>query len=310
MTQFLAEHVVKKRKPATVSDYTSLLHAYLLPALGERKLTDVRRGDIAKLHGSMSDKAPRANRLVAVIGSLYSFAEKRELVPEHFNPARRIERYPENRRERFLTTVELERLGAALDEGESVGLPWVAEEGKIPSKHLAKPENRRSLIAPQATAAIRLLIFTGARLREILDLRWEHVDIERGLLLLPDSKTGRKTVVLNGAAMGVLAGLPRLGSYVIPGRNPNRPRADLKKPWDQVCRRAELQGVRLHDLRHTFASVGAGASLGLPIVGKLLGHSQPQTTARYAHLDADPLRRASDLIGGQLAAALRGSRRD
>ena len=90
----------------------------------------------------------------------------------------------------------------------------------------------------------------------------------------------------------------------MPGALPDTPRADLKKPWLAIQRHAGLEGVRLHDLRHTFASIGAGASLGLPLVGKLLGHTQPATTARYAHLDADPLRRATDLIGAQLAAAL------
>jgi integrase len=145
------------------------------------------------------------------------------------------------------------------------------------------------LLSPDAAAALRLLIFTGARLREILHLRWENVDLGRGLLLLPDSKTGRKTIVLNRPALAILQTHPRDGSFVIGGTHPDRPRTDLKKPWLAVCRRAGLEGVRLHDLRHRFASIGAGASLGLPIVGKLLGHSQAQTTARYAHLDADPL---------------------
>ena len=303
---FLTEHVRKKRKPATSADYESLLKSYAIPLVGSRKLTEVGRADIAKLHSSLSEKPYQANRLVAVIGSLYSFAEQRELVPEHFNPARRIEKFKEDRRERFLSTVELERVGAAIKEGETVGIPWVLDSAKPASKHLSKPGNQLTLLAPQVAAAIRLLIFTGARLREILNLKWEYVDLERGLLLLPDSKTGRKTVVLNGAAQAILVGLPLVGPYVIPGKTPDQPRADLKRPWDLVCSRAGLEGVRLHDLRHTFASIGAGASLGLPIVGKLLGHSQPQTTARYAHLDADPLRRASNMIGDQLATAMRG----
>lgn len=246
---------------------------------------------------------------MAVIGSLYSFAERRELVPEHFNPARKIEKFREERRERFLSTIELERLGRAISEGETIGIAWVVDAGKPTSKHMVKPDNRRTLLAPTTAAALRLLIFTGARLREILGLRWEWVDMERGLLLLPDSKTGRKSIVLNSAAQAVLASLPRGGACVIPGKDPDQPRADLKKPWDIVCSHAGLNGVRLHDLRHTFASIGAGASLGLPIVGKLLGHTQPQTTARYAHLDASPLRRASDTIGEQLHAALTGQDR-
>ena len=164
------------------------------------------------------------------------------------------------------------------------------------------------------------MILTGARLKEILTAKWDYVNWERGLLLLPDSKTGKKTIYLSSAALAVLNALPQLkgNPYIIPGagRRPKdgtrkempepAPRHDLKRPWAMVSRAASLEGVRLHDLRHSFAAVGAGASLGLPIVGKLLGHSQPTTTARYAHLDADPMRRAADLIGNQISAALSG----
>src|SRR5204862_1250052 len=134
-----------------------------------------------------------------------------------------------------------------------------------------------------AIAAIRLLLFTGCRLREILHLKWEHADFERGLLLLPDSKTGRKTVVLNAPALAVLANLERIGPYVISGDDPEKPRADLKRPWKAVANRAGLEGIRLHDLRHTYASFGAGEGLGWPIIGRLLGHTQASTTQRYAH---------------------------
>jgi integrase len=151
---------------------------------------------------------------------------------------------------------------------------------------------------------LRLLIFTGARLREILHLRWEHVDFERGLLLLPDSKTGRKTIILSAPALAILSDLARVGEFVIAGESPDAPRADLKRPWQVVARHAGLEGVRLHDLRHTYASIGAGRGLGLPIIGKLLGHAESRTTERYAHLDNDPLRKAANRIGSDLAAAL------
>jgi integrase len=127
-------------------------------------------------------------------------------------------------------------------------------------------------------------------------------------LFLPDSKSGRKTIILNAPAMAVLSGLDRLGSYVVPGDDPEKPRSDLKRPWEAVARRAGLDGVRLHDLRHTYASFGVGGGLGLPIIGKLLGHTQTSTTARYAHLDNDPLRRASEAIGGRIAAAMEGKK--
>ena len=156
-------------------------------------------------------------------------------------------------------------------------------------------------------AALRLLLFTGARLREILHLRWDHVDFERGLLLLPDSKTGRKAITLSAPALAVLQSLERIGAFVMPSANPDTPRADLNKPWAAVIEAASLPGQRIHDLRHSFASVGAGAGLGLPIVGKLLGNTQAATTQRYAHLDADPIRRAADAIGATIAVALDGA---
>ncbi|WP_369414221.1 site-specific integrase [Microvirga puerhi] len=148
------------------------------------------------------------------------------------------------------------------------------------SKHAPKAENRRTVFDPFPVAALRLLLLTGCRLREVLHLKWDYVDFERGIVFLPDSKTGRKPVVLNAPALAVLADLPRVGPYVVPSDDPTRPQHDLKKIWAAVSRRASLSGVRLHDLRHTFASIGAAGGLGLPIIGKLLGHSQAATTAR------------------------------
>src|SRR5262245_11496335 len=144
-------------------------------------------------------------------------------------------------------------------------------ERKPKAKHLPKAKNRFTKISPFAAAAIRLLLFTGCLLREILHLKWEQVDLERGLLFLTDSKTGRKTVILNAPALAVLAGLDQIGSYIVPGDDPEKPRADLKRPWEAVAKRAGLDGVRLHDLRHTYASFGAGGGLGLPIIGKAVG---------------------------------------
>jgi len=144
----------------------------------------------------------------------------------------------------------LKRLGSAIREAESTGVPWTVDETKPATKHVPKSK-RFAKIAPSAVAALRLLLFTGCRLREILHLRWEHVDIERGCLFLPDSKSGRKTIILNAPALAVLNTLERIGSFVVPGDDPERPRHDLKRPWDAVASRAGLTGVRLHDLRHT-----------------------------------------------------------
>ena len=303
---FLEEHVKAKRKSGTATGYAAVLKKHLVPRLGKRSLDAITPADLAQLHLSLRDRPYQANRLLAITGSMYSFAAKRGFVPRETNPVAGVERFRERSRERYLTSEELSRLGESLRLAETSGLPWRSAPGKSVSKHLPAPNLRRTLLSPEVVLAFRLLLLTGARLREILHLEWRHVDLERGLLLLPDSKTGRKTIVLSTAVVTLLSGSRGSGTFVFPGASGHRPRSDLKKPWDAIQRHAGLEGVRLHDLRHTFASVGAGASLGLPIVGKLLGHSQPATTARYAHLDADPLRRATNLIGDALAAALLG----
>jgi integrase len=306
---FVVEHVETKLKERTAE-----AHAIALDRLrgkhGSLKAGALTRAHLAALHSKMHDRPFAANRSLSVWGKLFSWAGARGLVPQGRNPARGIERYRENGRERYLTGEELGALSDALRQAETIGLPWRVEEATPAAKHLAKKEKRRTVLDPFGVAAIRLLILTGARLREILDSKWSDVDPERGILFLSDSKTGRKPVYLSAAAQAVLAAVPRVegNPYVIAGANNGAPRADLKKPWRAVTRVARLEGVRLHDLRHSFASFGAGASLGLPIIGKLLGHSQAATTHRYAHLDADPMRRAVETIGATIDAAMNSKR--
>jgi integrase len=304
--RFMAEHVEPKRKSGTAAFYRDILGRIMKPAVGTTKADKLTRLQVGRLHSSLADTPFQANRVLAVFGSMYAFAAHAGIVPERTNPARGIDKFKESRRERFLTGEELERLGSAIREAETTGIPWMVDEAKPNAKHVPKGA-RFTKIDPFAAAALRLLLFTGCRLREILHLRWEHVDLERGCLFLPDSKSGRKTIILNAPALAVLKGLERVGPHVAPGDEPEQPRHDLKRPWGAVTRRAGLTGVRLHDLRHTYASFGAGGGLGLPIIGRLLGHSQVATTARYAHLDNDPLRRASEAIASRIAAALDGN---
>ena len=304
---FLTEHVLPKRKVTTVAGYVNAIRGHLVPELGTLKADQLTRAAVAKLHLRLQDRPFTANYVLAVVSSMYGFGQRRGYVPEGCNPADRLERYQEQARERFLTSAELTRLGEALREAETVGLPWNVDDTKPTAKHAPKPENRRRVFGWSAVAAVRLLLLTGCRLREVLNLQWAHVDFQRGMLFLADSKTGRKPVVLNGPALAVLESLPRLGTHVLPGNDPDRPRHDLQKIWAAVTRQAQLEGVRIHDLRHTFASFGASGGFGLPIVGRLLGHTQAATTARYAHLDTDPVRRASDQIASSIQAALAGS---
>jgi integrase len=190
---------------------------------------------------------------------------------------------PGEQRERFLTPEEFARLGQVLDKAARTGAH-----------------------NPFVLAAIRLLILTGARLSEILTLKWAHVDELRRALLLPESKTGAKTIPLNQYALDVLTALPRLQNnpYVLPGHATGRHLRNLQAPWRAIRKQAGLDDVRLHDLRHSFASVGVAVGGSLPVIGRVLGHSQPQTTARYAHV-ADRL--ATDLVeaaGARIAQAM------
>jgi integrase len=302
--EFMRDEVRPIRKGRTAELYEMYFRRHVVPALGTKRAREVSRADVAKLHRKIGAKAPvTANRVVILISGLYSWAARNGRVPEEIKPARGISKFREQGRERFLTSEEVGRLGEALREAETVGLPWVIDQTNPKAKHAPK-KNRITKVSPDATAAIRLLLLTGCRLREILNLRWAEYDQERGMLLLPDSKTGRKPVVLSSAAMALLNALPRAGQHVIMGKDSDQARRDLKRPWEAIRQRAGLGPVRLHDLRHTFAATGAGSSLGLPIIGKLLGHKNVETTNRYAHLAADPLRAAADAIAGHLAAIL------
>jgi integrase len=303
--EFMRAHVEAKRKQHTKENYRAIIDRQILPAIGNKRIVDLRLYDVTQLHRRLSKAPYAANRAVAIVSSIWNWVAKSGEVVFADNPAKGVERFPERKRERFLTREEFARLGDALREAETTGLPWTVDETAPTAKHAPK-QRRRTRIDEHAAGAIRLLILTGARLREILHAKWEHVDLERGVIFLEDSKTGAKPVYLSAAAQEVLSSLKRIegNPFIIPGAGADAPRSDLKKPWAAVSRAAGLEGVRLHDFRHSFASFGAGASLGLPIIGKLLGHSQPATTARYAHLDADPMRRAVDTIGSAIAGAM------
>jgi integrase len=213
---------------------------------------------------------------------MMNLAERWGMRPDGSNPCRHVEKFAERKRERMLSAEELGRLGGALADYN--GSPYVV-------------------------AAVKLLVFTGARLSEVLGLRWDWVDFSRGEARLPDSKTGAKTLHLPPPALAVLSALPRMDGnpHVICGRVEGAALVNLEKPWRQIRKSADLDGVRLHDLRHAFASVAASAGMGLPIIGKMLGHAQAATTARYAHLASDPVKAAAATVAGGIADAMEGT---
>ncbi len=302
--RFLEEHARPHKKPRSVAEDERNIRNHVRPLLGQRKVAEVTRADvdraIAKVksgHTGRDAKIGRhggsilrggpvgANRVLALLSVMFRLAERWELRPDYSNPCRHAHKYPERSRERFLTEAELGRLGDALAAAEADG----------------------SVSAP-AIAGIRLLALTGCRVSEILSLRWEHVDLDRGVLRLPDSKTGSKVVHLAPPALAVLSALPcepETHAYVIRGARAEQPLSALRGPWGRLRARAKLDGVRLHDLRHTAASVAVAAGLSLPIIGKMLGHTQAATTERYAHLAADPVRAAAATVAGTIDAAMR-----
>lgn len=280
LDKFDAEHIQVKLKPKSQEDYQRNIRVYIKPKLGNLLVHLVLRQDIARLHHSLRETPYVANRTVSVLSKFFNWCEKFGYRDDGKNPCRHLDKFKETPRQRFLTQKEQVRLGRVL---EQVRLEKVISE--------------------YAVFAIRLLSLTGARLSEILTLKWEYINLEQGTLELPDSKTGAKSIYLNEPAKDILSEIVRQADnpYVICGSKQGGHIVNLQKSWRRVRERAKLEDVRLHDLRHTFASIAVSSGMSLPVIGALLGHSQPRTTARYAHLAADPLKEAAELIGRKIS---------
>jgi integrase len=305
--RYMSDHALPHKRASSVAADQQQIAKYLLPAFGRRKVAEVTRADIDRFHKSHCAKPYRANRCLALLSKAFTLAEVWHWRPDGSNPCRHVKKFAEAKRSRFLSNDELARLGETLRFAEFEGsLTLPAEAGKRKA-----PE--RVPITRWAIAAIRLLIFTGARKGEILSLQWSKVNRSTGTATVypkeaPTVKgkaAGEKTVMLSPAALEVLASLPQSvdNCYVIQGGKPGTALVNLKDPWLAIREHARLDGVRVHDLRHSFASVGAAIGASLPIIGALLGHRQNSATARYAHLHSDPLQSAG-LIGGRIAAAM------
>jgi integrase len=327
--RFNKEHIAVRLKPCTAREYRRNLRRFILPALGLLKVIDVTRADIARFHYELRYIPYQANRNLEVVSKMFNLAELWGLRPDGSNPRWHIRKYPEEKRERYLSHAELAALGETLSQAEQEGV----EDS-------------------YAIAAIRLLIFTGCRLNEIMTLRWEFVDMAGRCLALPNTKTGARIVHLGAPALKVLAAIKRQpdNPWVICGKKPRARRTDLQPPWRRFRKRATvhlwaraeespaadlihqlerdlgreptydeclvaakkqhldlptgLADVRIHDLRHSFASGAVALGESLPMIGKLLGHTQVQTTARYAHLAADPVKTAAERVSSNIAALM------
>ncbi len=277
--EFQNDHL-KKLKSGPSRDYTALLENHILPQLKNKLVVDVSKQDAIKLHKSMSDTPRWANYALTVLSSLMSWCEDYGYRHINSNPCLKVKRYKEVKRERYLSMDEFTRIGSALAELQSSGR-----------------------ISVYAAAAIRLLIFTGARTSEILALKHSDISYDKKMLFLHDSKTGAKNIKLNEPAVEVLKSLPRQlnSDYVIIGQRPGKHMVNISKPWKLVCEKASINNCRVHDLRHSFASVLASSGFSLLLIGKLLGHSNPKTTARYAHLVDDVVVAANEKVGNTLS---------
>ena len=279
--RYLREHVAVRCKPNTVKGYRQMIVGHILPLLGDLPIAALGREHVAEIHYRLRKTPVAANNTVGTLSRMLNRAEAWGLVPAGSNPCRFVTPYRTRRQERFLTGDEFRRLGEALDDLEA--------GGRVPV---------------HAAVAIRLLILTGCRRGEVLTLQWGDVALERNEIRLRDSKTGPRVVPLSPAAARVLAGVPRLAGnpWVIAGREPGKRLTHLAYYWYQVRERAGLDDVRLHDLRHSFASRALALGEDLTMIGKLLGHRRIQTTARYAHLARDSVKESAALVAASIAA--------
>ena len=276
--RFFEEHAIERCKPTTQGEYRRAIDLFINPAIGSFKIVDVERKDIAELHHRFRHKPYQANRTLGVLSKMFNLAEVWGLRPDGSNPCRHVPKYKEKKRERFLSQNELQRLGQALSDSRAEGTETI-----------------------HVIAAFRLLLLTGCRLGEIQTLRWDYIT-DSGMEL-PDTKTGARRIPLPQAARAVLSALPREAGnpYVIAGSVAGKYATDLQKPWRRIRKRAGLEDVRIHDLRHTDASNAVSSGMPIQMVGRLLGHSQIQTTMRYAHLADDPVRRAAEENAARLS---------
>jgi integrase len=280
--RFLEEYVDEHCKPTTARDYRSIIRRLIRPKLGPLQIAEVTRADVVAFHHGLRETPYQANRAASMLSKLFNLAEDWGLRQAGSNPARRIKKFREEEKKRYLSDDEQARLGDVLAR--------VLDDGSE---------------TIHTVSAILLLIYTGCRLNEILTLRWEYVTAHH--LELPDSKTGRRRIPLPREAHDILEELPRRegNPYVILGEAEDGPLVNLQKPWRRIRKMAGIAGVRLHDLRHTYASVAMKNGIDPFTLKEIMGHKNLQTTLRYAHLEDEAVQRAAGSVASRLAGAIR-----
>ena len=293
--RYMSAHVAQNCNAHTAGIYRGSLENHILPALGMMPLAMVESAHVTALHYNLRETPRAANRALSVLSKMFTLAAAWGMVADGANPCRAVRKYREKKRERFLSRAEYRRLGQALAEAEAEAA--AGADGAV---------------SPYAIAALRLLMLTGCRLNEILTLRWDDVDRTAGEFRLRDGKTGARMVPLTPTAEAVLAGIERVPAnpWIIAGKQPGTHLATITAEWYRLRARAGLDDVRIHDLRHSYASRALAAGESLSMIGKLLGHADIQSTARYAHLARETERTSANRVGASIGADIAPARDD
>jgi integrase len=297
LDRYIAEHVERQNKPRTQTSVKGIVERDIRPEFGHLKVAAVTRQDVHKFHAAQPHRPRQANLILSVCSKAFSLAELWEMRAEGSNPCRKIDRYPERHRERFLSAEELGRLGATLRRAETEGLPW--KNGGC------------TLYRRVVTGAIELLLYTGCRLSEVLNLRWEHVDFAAGVITLSDTKSGGpQLVTMNAPARQVLKVLQAskgASDWVLPSvSSPKQPisKAGIEAAWQKIRIAAQIDDVRMHDLRHTVGTYAGQSGANAFLVRDLLRHKNLAMTGRYVNRSDSPVRTLSDQVGERIAAAM------
>lgn len=284
LERYLVEHSKVNNKPTTYRGNKYFVERYLIPELGHEKVQAIARSDIYALQQKLCKQSKNvANTAISILSKAFNLAEIWGWRADYTNPCRHVKKFPVPPKQRFLSKVEFKRLGEVLDFME-----------------------RAQLESPSVIAAIRLLMHTGCRLNEVVTLKWQYIDFDNHCFHLPDSKTGAKTVYYSSVVGALLQNIQRQpdNTYVLAGTIKGKSISDLEKPWRRIRKDAGLEDVRIHDLRHSFASMAAASGMSLPLIGAMLGHKQPQTTAQYVHLLGDPMREAANMVSNNISKAM------